>query len=68
MIIVGIILVSLGIIFRIIKTVGMKIRDAVKGEKPKEKSSVPRNYYLSYFLVVLAFICTLVGLMTMPST
>jgi len=68
MMIIGIILVFLGIIFRIIKEVGMKIKKAVvKEEKPKQKFPVSKNYYLSYFLIFLAFIFTLGGLMTMPS-
>jgi len=66
---VGIILVALGIIFRIIKAVGMKIKKAmVKEEKPEQKFPVTKNNYLSYFLIFLAFIFTLYGLMTMPIT
>ncbi len=69
MMIIGIILVFLAIIFRIIKAVGMKIKKArVTGEKPKQKFPVSKNYYLSYFLIFLAFIFTLSGLMTMPSS
>jgi len=69
MMIIGIILVSLAIIFRIVKTVGMKIKKAmVKVERPKRKLPVSKNYYLSYFLIFLAFIFTLSGLMTMPSS
>ena len=68
MMIIGIILVFLGIIFRIIKTVGMKIKKAmVSEEKLKQKVPVPKNYYLTYFLIFLAFILTLYGLMSMPS-
>jgi uncharacterized membrane protein len=68
MMIIGIILVFLGIIFRIIKTVGMKIKKAmVSEEKQKQKVPFPKNYYLTYFLVFLAFILTLYGLMSMPS-
>jgi len=68
MLIIGIILVFLAIIFRIIKAVGMKIKKIVKGENPKQKFPVSKNYYLSYFLIFLAFIFTLSGIMTMPST
>ena len=69
MMIIGVILVFLGIIFRIIKVIGMKIKkDMVKAGKPKQKFPVSKNYYLSYFLIFLAFIFTLGGLMTMPST
>ena len=65
---IGIILVFLAIIFRIILSVGMKIKKAmVKAEKPKQKFPVSKNYYLSYFLIFLAFIFTLYGLMNMQS-
>ena len=68
MMIIGIVLVSLAIIFRIIIAVGMKIKkELVKEEKPKQKP-VSKNNYLTYFLIFLAFIFTLDGLMTMPST
>jgi len=66
MMIIGIILVSLGIIFRIIKAVGMKIKKVIVTEE--KKVPVSKNYYLTYFLIFLAFIFTLSGLMTMPST
>jgi len=67
MLIIGIVLVSLAIIFRIIIAVGMKIKkELVKEEKPKQKP-VSKNNYLTYFLIFLAFIFTLDGLMTMPS-
>ncbi len=66
---IGIILVVLGIIFRIIKAVGMKIKkEMMEGEKPKQKISISKNYYLTYFLIFLAFIFTFYGLMTMPIT
>ncbi len=69
MMIIGIILVFLAIIFRIIKAVGMKIKkEMAKVKKPKQKFPVSKNYYLSYFLIFLAFIFTLSGLMTMPSS
>jgi len=71
MMIIGIVLVSLGIIFRIIKAVGMKIKKEAEeflGKKPKQKFPVSKNNYLTYFLIFLAFIFTLYGLMTMPST
>jgi len=68
MLIIGIVLVSLAIIFRIIIAVGKKIKkELVKEEKPKQKP-VSKNNYLTYFLIFLAFIFTLDGLMTMPST
>lgn len=69
MLVIGIILVFWGIIFRMIKTVGMKVKKAiVTEEKLKQKVPVSKNYYLTYFLVFLAFIFTVYGLMTMPST
>ncbi len=71
MMIIGIVLVSLGIIFRIIKAVGMKIKKEAEeflGKKPKQKFPVSKNNYLTYFLIFLAFIFTLDGLMTIPST
>jgi len=67
MLIIGIVLVSLAIIFRIIIAVGKKIKkELVKEEKPKQKP-VSKNNYLTYFLIFIAFIFTLDGLMTMPS-
>jgi len=69
MMIMGIVLVSLAIIFRIVKAVGKKIKkEILKGEKPKQKFPVSKNNYLSFFLIFLAFISTLYGLMTMPNT
>ena len=73
MLIIGIILVFLGIIFRRIKTVGMKIRKEIRkakniSESDKQKFPVSKNYYLTYFLIFLAFIFTLWGLLTMPGT
>ena len=65
---IGIVLVSLAIIFRIVKAVGMKIKkDMAKIKKTKQKFPVSKNNYLSYFLIFLAFIFTLYGLMTMPN-
>jgi len=68
MIIIGIILVVMGIIFRIIKTVAMKIKKVIEKEEKPKKISVSKNYYFSYFLIFLAFIFTLYGLMSMPIT
>ncbi len=71
MMIIGIVLVSLGIIFRIIKAVGMKIKKEAEeflGKKPKQKFPVSKNNYRTYFLIFLAFIFTLYGIMTMPGT
>jgi len=71
MMIIGIILVSLGIIFRIIKVGALKIKKEAEeflGKKPKQKFPVSKNNYLTYFLIFLAFIFTLWGLLTMPST
>ena len=67
MLIMGIILVILGIFFRIVRTVGLKIKKEFgKTENTKQKLLIFKNYYLSYFLIFLAFISTLGGLMTMP--
>ena len=69
MLTIGIILVILGIIFRIVRTVGLKIKKELgKTENPKQKFSVSKNYYFLYFLIAIAFISTLYGLMTMPGT
>ncbi len=68
MLTIGIILVSVAIFGRILKAIGKKIKkELVKEEKPKQKP-VSKNNYLTYFLIFLAFIFTLGGLMTMPST
>ena len=71
MLIIGIILLIIGIIFRIIKVVGMKIKKEAEeflGKKPKQKLTVSKNYYFTYFLIFLAFIFTLWGYSTMPNT
>ena len=69
MLIIGIILVSVAIFGRILKAIGKKIKkELVKEEKPKQKFLVSKNNYLTYFLIFLAFIFTLYGLMTMPGT
>jgi len=67
MLIIGIILVSVAIIGRILKTIGKKIKKEL-GKTEKPKIPVSKNYYLTYFLIVLAFISTLGGLMTMSSS
>jgi len=68
MLTIGIILVSIAIFGRILKAIGKKIKkELVKAEKPKQKP-VSKNNYLTYFLIFLAIIFTLGGLMTMPST
>ncbi len=69
MLTIGIILVSVAIFGRILKAIGKKIKkELVKEEKPKQKFPVSKNNYLTYFLIFLAFIFTLGGLMTMSST
>jgi len=65
MLIIGIILVILGIIFRIVRAVGLKIKKEL-GKTGNPKQKFPKNYYLTFFLIFLAFISTLGGLMTMP--
>ena len=65
MLIIGVVLVVLGTIFRIIRTVGLKIKkELVKAENSKLK--IKGNNYLTYFLIFVAIITTLDGLMTMP--
>jgi len=67
MLIIGIILVVLGIIFRIVKAIGMKVKKGLEREGKSKQNPIPTNYYFSYFLIAIAFISTLYGLMTMPS-
>ncbi len=64
MLILGIFLVIIAIIGRILKAIGMKI----KKELGKEQIQVSKNYYLTYFLIAIAVISTLYGLMTMPNS
>ena len=65
LLIIGVVLVVLGTIFRIIRTVGLKIKkELVKAENSKLK--IKGNNYLTYFLIFVAIITTLDGLMTMP--
>ncbi len=67
MLTIGIILVSVAIFGRILKAIGKKIKkELVKEEKPKQKP-VSKNNYLTYFLIFLAFIFTLDGLLILPS-
>jgi len=71
MLTIGIILVSVAIFGRILKAIGKKIKKEAEvflGKKLKQKFPVSKNYYLTYFLIFLAFIITLYGLMTMPGT
>ena len=62
--IVGIVLTILGIIFRIVRTIGFKIKKTI-GKTETKQILVSKNYYFSYFLIVLAFVLTLVGFITM---
>ena len=68
MMIMGIILVVLGIFFRIVRAVGMKVKKGLKQEGKSKQNSIPKNYYFSYFLISMAFVFTIVGVITMPST
>ena len=68
MLIIGIILVVLGIFFRIVKTIGLKIKKGLEQEGKSKQNSIPRNYYFSYFLISMAFIFTIVGVISMPNT
>ena len=66
MVFIGIVLVISGIYFRILRTIGLKIKKGVsKTENPKQK--IPKNYNLTYFLIALAVVFILYGYMTMPS-
>ena len=67
MLIIGIILVILGIFFRIVRTIGLKIKKEI-GKTGNNKQKCTKNYYLTFFLIGIAIIFTLYGLMTMPST
>ena len=67
MLIIGIILVILGIFFRIVRTIGLKIKKEI-GKTENHKQKFTKNYYLTFFLIGIAIIFTLYGLMTMPST
>ena len=53
MLIIGILLIVLGIIFRILKVIGKKIRKELgKGENSKQ-ILISKNYYFTYFLISL---------------
>ena len=65
MLIMGIILVVLGIIFRTVRTIGLKIKNEIGKTGNHKQIPVSKNYYLTYFLIAIAFISTLGGLMTM---
>lgn len=66
MLMIGIILVIMGIFFRIIRATGLKVKKAIGKTGNPKQIPVSKNYYLTYFLIAIAFISTLGGLMTMP--
>lgn len=66
MTIMGIILVILGIYFRIVRALGLKIKKVMGKTGNPKQIPVSKNYYLTYFLIAIAFFSTLGGLMTMP--
>ncbi len=68
MLIIGIILVILGIYFRIVRAIGLKVKKAIGKTGNPKQIQVSKNYYLTYFLIAIAVISTLYGLMTMTST
>lgn len=68
MLITGIILLVLGIIFRIVRTIGLKIKKQLNSERKVNQNLMPKNYYFSYFLISLALIFMIVGITTMPNT
>jgi len=65
MLIIGILLVVLGIIFRILKVIGKKIRKELGSGENSKQILFSKNYYFTYFLIAVAFISTFYGLMTM---
>jgi putative exporter of polyketide antibiotics len=67
MLIIGIILVILSIIFRIVRVIGLKTKNAMGKTENHKQIPVSKNYYLTYFLIAIAFISILGGLMTMSS-
>jgi len=68
MLILGIILISIAIIGRIIKVIGMKIKKELGKEQNSKQILVSKNNYLTYFLIAIAVISTLSGLLTITST
>ena len=66
MLIIGIILIIMGIFFRVVRAIGLKVKKAMGKTGNPKQIPVSKNYYLTYFLIALAFIFTLSGLMTMP--
>ena len=66
MLIIGIVLVVLGTIFRIIRAVGLKIKKEF-GKAGNSKPKIKGNNYLTYFLIFVAVITVLYGSMTMPN-
>jgi len=67
MLILGIILVIIAIIGRILKAIGIKIKKELGKEQNSKQIQVSKNYYLTYFLIAIAVISTLYGLMTMSN-
>ncbi len=68
MLIIGIILVILGIYFRIVRAIGLKVKKAIGKTGNPKQIQVSKNHYLTYFLIAIAVNSTLYGLMTIPST
>ena len=68
MLIIGIIVVISGIFFRIVKTIGLKIKNGLDRERKHKQNPISKNYYFSYFLISMGFIFTIIGVMTMPNT
>jgi hypothetical protein len=50
-----------------VRTIGLKIKKEI-GKTENHKQKFTKNYYLTFFLIAIAIIFTLYGLMTMPST
>lgn len=68
MMIIGIILIILGILFRIVRAIGLKIKKELKPNSDFTQKSFSKNYYFSYFLISLAFVFTIVGMLSLPDT
>ena len=65
MLLIGIILVIMGIFFRIVRAIGLKVKKAMGKTGNPKQIPVSKNYYLTYFLIAIEFILTLGGLMTL---
>ena len=66
MLFIGVVLAVSGAYFRIVRTIGLRVKKAInKTEPPKQE--YPKNYNLTYFLVGLLVAFIVYGYMTMTS-